>query len=769
MANNGEQSYQYIGVGTPIAQAALKATGQMIYTADLKLPHMLHAKVLFSSRPHARIRAIDTSRAEALPGVHAVVCCNNTPDRYYNSCGEVLDDFMTEQLFPPVVRYVGDKVAAVAADTEKIAEAALKLIDVEYEDLPANYDPERGLDESACVIHDHGGLEKGNLILTVVQSSGDVDAAMAKADRVFSGVYDCPAIHHGAIEPHASVAAYDAEGRLTVYTPSQDTFAMRRNLSRIFGLPMSKVRVSVPAIGGAFGGKIDLITEPIAAALAIKTGRPVKLVYNRTEDICSTRNRHAMKLYLRTGVMNDGTIVAEDMRAYVNAGAYASGTTSVVWAMCGRLFKVHRCPNVRFTGFPVITNTTIGGPMRGFGSPQLFFAQQRQMNTIAKALGIDMLDLQRKNLTNEHGVDPRNAVAHGNARPVECLNRAAELVRYGEAKREQEGSRAERYRIGVGVGVGAHGNGMYGIKPDITGLMLKMNCDGTCVLFTPSNEMGNSSVTLQKQIVAETLGMPLSDIDCVEADTRLTPYQLGDYSSRGTFVSGHGALKIAGQMRGLLAEVAGRMLSVPAETLRFAGRKAIAPDGAGVSLEQIVLFARENDQKELLCADSFASQAAIMSYGAHIAKVRVDTETGEIALLAYAAVHDVGKMLNPLSVTGQIEGALQMGFGNALSEDMNVDTRTGAVKNRTFKRYRMFYAGDMPRELHVEALDSFEPAGPFGAKSIGECSVVPTLSAIGNAVSNALGLEMNSLPITKDKVLLAIRQAEESEKQSADG
>ena len=751
-----DQQQNYIGANIPIAQAALKATGQMMYTADMKLPHMLHAKVLFSPRPHARIVKIDTSRAEALPGVRAVISHLNTPNRYYNSCGEVLNEFMTEQLFSPVVRYVGDKVAAVAADTEKIAEAALKLIDVTYEDLPANYDPERALDESAYVIHDHGELEKGNLILTVAQSSGDVDVAMGKADRIFSDVYECPAIHHGAMETHAALAVYDAEGMLTVYTPSQDTFAKRRNLATIFDLPMSKVRVSVPAIGGAFGGKIDLITEPIAAALAIKTGRPVRLVYNRTEDICSTRNRHAMRLYLRTGVMNDGTIVAEDMRAFVNAGAYASGTTSVVWAMCGRLFKVHQCPNVRFVGYPVITNTTIGGPMRGFGSPQLFFAQQRQMNTIAKALGIDMLELQRKNLTTQQGADPRNQLPHGNARPIDCLNRAAECIGYADACREQRESANGRYRIGVGVGVGAHGNGMYGVKADITGLMLKMNCDGTCVLFTPSNEMGNSSVTLQKQMVAETLGMPLSDIDCVEADTRLTPYQLGDYSSRGTFVSGHGALKIATSMQALLAEVAGRMLGVPAETLRFAGRAAIAPDGRRVSLEEIVLYSRDHDQKELMCAESFASQAAVMSYGAHIAKVRVDTETGEVKVLSYAAIHDVGKAINPLSVTGQIEGALQMGLGNALSEDMGVDERTGAVKNRTLKRYKMLYAGDMPRELTVEVLDSFEPAGPFGAKSIGECSVVPTLSAIGNAIANAIDAEVNSLPITKEKILEAI-------------
>jgi CO/xanthine dehydrogenase Mo-binding subunit len=562
------------------------------------------------------------------------------------------------------------------------------------------------------------------------------------------------------MEPHASVATFDAEGMLTIYTPSQDTFAMRRNLSSIFGMPMSKVRVSVPAIGGAFGGKIDLVTEPITAALAMKTGRPVKLVYTRTEDICSTRNRHAMKLRLRTGVMNDGTIVAEDMTVIANAGAYASGSTSVVWAMCGRLFKVHRCQNIRFTGYPVITNTTIGGPMRGFGSPQLFFAQQRQMNMISKALGIDMLELQRKNLTNQSGADPRNSVPHGNARPVDCLNRAAEAIGYEAALREQEQSRGKRYRIGVGVGVGAHGNGMFGIKTDITGMMLKMNCDGTCVLFTPSNEMGNSSITLQRQIVAETLGVRLSDIDCAEADTRLTPYQLGDYSSRGAFVSGHGALKIAQRMRTMLADVAAKQLREPAGSIQFSGGRAIAESGASVTLEEIVQYARDEEQRELLCTDSFASQAAIMSYGAHIAKVCVDTQTGEVRVLAYAAIHDVGTAINPLSVTGQIEGALHMGIGNALSEEMNVDERTGAVKNRTLKRYRMLYAADMPKELYVEALDSYEPAGPFGAKSIGECSVVPTLSAIGNAVSNALGLEMNRLPITNEEVLSAIRAAQ---------
>ncbi len=746
------ESRTLIGTPCPIDDAARKATGQLRYVDDVKLPGMLYARVLFSPVPHAKIKLLDTSEAERMDGVRAVVSYQNTPEVYYNSSGETLDIFKTERVFDDVVRYVGDRVAAVAADTPALAKQALAAIRVQYDPLPANFDPEAGMADDAYVLHTHGGLQRGNLMETVTQSCGDVDAAMEKAAHVFDDTYTVPPIHHGAIEPHAAIADYDASGKLTVYTASQDSFAVRTNLSRIFSLPMNRVRVSVPAIGGAFGGKVDMILEPVAAALSIQCGRPVKLVYSRREDIVSTRTRHAMKIRLRTAVSDDGTILAEDMRVLCNAGAYASGTSNIVWAMCGKFFKVHQCPNIRFTGYPVLTNTPVGGPMRGFGSPQLFFAQQRQMNRIAKALHLDMLALQTRNLTFPDGVDYRFDLPHGSAQPRACLERAKELIRYDEAVLEQERTKNARFRIGVGVGVGAHGNGMFGIRTDITALILKMNGDGTCTLFSGAHEMGNASLTLQKQMVAETLSIPLSHLSVVSADTELTPYQLGDYSSRGAFVSGRAALLVAEDMKQKLIACARALFLLPEAVVTLENGRATADSGQSASIEELVQFSRHKQLTELISARTGAANAAVVSYGAHIAKVRVDTMSGSVELLSYAAVHDLGYAINPLSVRGQIEGAVQMGAGYALSEGVFLD-EGGRVKNTTLKSYHMLRANEMPKELSVDWLNIPEPAGPHGAKSIGECAVVPAAAAIANAVGNAIDRPTNDLPLTRERIL----------------
>jgi CO/xanthine dehydrogenase Mo-binding subunit len=746
-----------VGAPYPIDDAALKATGQLRYVDDLKLPGMLHAKLLFSPVPHARIKNIDTSAAEEMEGVHAVVTYQNTPAVYYNSSGETMDVFKTERVFDEIVRFVGDRVAAVAADTPAIAAKAVRAIRVEYEPLPVNFDPEAGMRDDAYPLHTHGDLLRGNLMEVVRQSCGDVDATLSAAPHVFEDTYTVPAIHHGAIEPHASIAFYDACGKLTVYTASQDSFAVRVNLSRIFSLPMSRVRVSVPAVGGGFGGKVDMITEPVAAALSIRCGRPVKLVYSRREDIVSSRTRHAMKIRLKMGFADDGTILGEDMTVYCNAGAYASGTSNIVWAMCGKFFKVHRCRNIRFTGYPVVTNTPVGGPMRGFGSPQTFFAQQRLMQRAADALGMDLIKMERVNLTPPDGVDYRFDLPHGNARPLDCLNRAAELIGYDHCLAEQRASARERMRIGVGLAVGAHGNGMFGIRTDITAMVLKMNDDGSCVLFSGSHEMGNAAITMQKQIVSEVLGLPMGMIAAVFADTELTPYQLGDYSSRGAFVSGRAAMEVAEDMRAKLSALAAELLERKDARFTFVGGCVRAQDGPSATIGELIQFARHKKFTELISEKTAASPAAVISYGAHIAKVRVDVVTGAVELIDYAAVHDIGRAINPLSVRGQIEGAIQMGAGYALTEGIQIDG-SGKVANASFKTYRMLRANEMPERIQIDLVEEIEPSGPFGAKSIGECSVVPAAAAVANAVSNAIGRACNDLPITPERILKKLKE-----------
>lgn len=400
-----------VGQGIPIRDAVKKVTGQTRYVADQKLPGMLHAKVLFSTVAHARIKRIDCSQALALPGVKAVLWHENTPDVRYNGTGESIDRYRTERIFDDTVRFIGDRVAAVAAVDLATAEKAVRLIRVEYEPLPVNTDPEAGMVEGAYPLFEDCGLERGNLIETIRQSCGDVDKAMAEADLVLQDEYRLPMAHHGALETHACIAEWDADGKLTLHTTSQDIFSMRQNLCRIFCLPMSKVRIRVPAMGGSFGGRVDMILEPVAAALAIRAGRPVKLAYNRREEMLSTRTRHAMKIRIKSGVKRDGTILAQDMQVYCSAGAYVGGTCNIVWSMCSKFFKILTCRNLRFAGYPVVTNTPVGGPMRGFGSPQIFFAHQRHMNRLARSLDMDPMQLQEKkpDLSGRGGLPQRPA------------------------------------------------------------------------------------------------------------------------------------------------------------------------------------------------------------------------------------------------------------------------------------------------------------------------------------------------------------------------
>lgn len=745
-----------IGKDTSIRDAAVKTTGQMKYVADMSFPQMLHAKVLFSPLPHAKITRIDTSKAEALEGVHAVVCYKNVPDVKFNSCGEEIDGDKTEKLFDSTVRYVGDKVAAVAAETPAIAEKAVRLIEVEYQELPYYIDPEDALAEDAYPIH-----EGGNVIFEVDIAAGDVEAGMKEADYIYEDEYETPAIHHGAIETHASIAMYEANGKLTVYTPSQDVFGYRKNLSRIFQIPMSRVRVVNPGMGGGFGGKIDLVTEQITSLLAIKTGRPVKLVYTRREDIQSSRTRHAMKMRVKTGVKKDGTIVAQEMEVIANAGAYAGGTMSVVWAMSTKYFKLHKTPNIRFHGIPVYTNTPISGAMRGFGSPQEFFAQQRQMNKIARDLHLDLIEVQMKNLVEPYSADQRNGLSHGNSRPKDCVIQGAELFGWDKAKQEEELSGQEngRYRIGVGMAAAAHGNGVFGVRPDTTGVILKMNEDGSLVMYTGVSDMGNGSVTTQTLAVAEELGVTLDRIECIQADTDSTLWDLGNYSSRGTFVSCQAAVEAARMMRKEVLREAAQLLEEEEGNLFFENNRVWTVDQRekSVSFGEIAEHAKAVNQRDLCCSTTFASKAMAVSYGAHFAKVKVDTQTGEVQILDYTAVHDVGKALNPMAVEGQIEGAVQMGVGYALTEGLEIDAK-GKVKNTTFKQYHMPGADEMP-PIKIGLVEGIEPSGPYGAKSIGECSVVPAPAAIANAVANAIGREVNRLPM-KPADILALLQEE---------
>ncbi|MDN5362489.1 MAG: hypothetical protein PWP70_1536 [Moorella sp. (in: firmicutes)] len=749
---DGGAGLRQVGKPTPLKDAAAKATGRLTYVGDMELPHMLHGKILFSPVPHARIKSIDTSAAEALPGVRAVATYLNSPRVAYNSALRYSGHNIprNEYIFDEKVRFIGDRVAAVAADDEETAARALKLIKVEYEELPAVFDPEEALKPGAPEIH-----PGGNLAATVKAEAGDVAGAMATADLVFTDRITTPRVTHAAIELHACLAEY-SNGKLTVWSANQNIFATRLILAEVLGLPLNKVRVIKPPVGGAFGGKLEAVLEPVAALLALKTGRPVRLELTRREVMVSTRTRYAAVFYLKTGLKRDGTIVAQEIKAVMDKGAYATSALNVTSAMNDKAFKLYRIPNLRITALPVYTNNPIGGAMRGYGSPQLMAAREMHLDHIARALGRDPVDFRRQNLVRPGDINPRFNKTLGNCRPLDCLEEGA--ARFGWEEKRRRPKDTGRYRRGIGVASGNHGTGVFGVHVDLTTVALKMNEDGSCTLFTGNQDLGQGSSTALSLIAAEVLGLELDQVEVVEADTELTSWDVGTYASRVTWVGGNAAKKAAEKVREQLLEEAARLLAEPAGELELGGGYVYVRKNPvkRVSLGEIVIAAQQGpDQREIKAYESYHSVFGPGSYAADFAEVEVDTETGAVRVLNFVAAHDVGRAINPLQVAGQIEGGIQMGLGYGLSEELQIDPATGRVLNPSLKKYHLFKAADMPH-IDVILVEKGEEHGPFGAKSIGEAATVAVAPAVVNAVADALGLEFNDLPVTPEKILTAL-------------
>lgn len=753
----GNNEFREIGKRVPIRDAASKVTGKKIYVGDMKLPGMLYAKVLLSPKAHAKIKSIDTSEAENYPGVRAVATYLNTPQIKYNSALRFIDHKIpnTERIFDDTVRFVGDRVAAVAADSLAAAEAAVKLIRVEYEDLPVILDVEDAIKEDAYPIH-----EGGNIVGQAHVDAGDVDQAFTECDYIIEDRYTTQPIHHTALEPHVAIADWTYDDKLTIYSPCQNTFGFRVILGQIFGLPYNKIRMVSPAIGGAFGGKLEMTIEPVVAVLSKMTRCPVKLEYTRKESIIATRVRHASVAYVKTGFMKDGRVHAMELKLYTNTGAYATSALNVGGAMSHKVFKAYKIENMRFHVNPVYTNTLIAGAMRGYGSPQAYFGMERQFNQIAKFLHMDPAKVQMLNMVDPDSLDPCFHKPHGNPRPKDCLRRAMELIDYDKILGEQEETKNDRFRIGVGLALGVHGNNCFGAHRDVTTLMLKMNEDGTCILYSGSHDMGNDNVGMQKQIVAEVLGIPISKIDTVEADTDACLWHLGDYASRGTYVVGMAAKKVAESMKKELQKEASDLLEIAPEQVDLHDDRAwdSKDDSRSVSIAEVMLHCQRDSMRELCCSETHPAPRGPSSYGVHIAKVRVDMQTGETKVLEYAAVQDVGRVINPLALEGQLAGGIHMGLGYGLSENITYDEQ-GRPRETSLKKYKVLRATDMPKlYLDFVAEGEGEPGGPYGAKSLGECPVVPAAPAVVNAICNAIGAEINSLPANPEAVLKAIRE-----------
>lgn len=744
---------KYIGKPWPVFDATRKATGETIYADDLYFPNMLYGKILTSPVAHAQIKSIDLTEAEKLPGVRAVVSFKDSPSVLFNrNMNWIKDNKPAQELvLDRIVRYVGDKVAAVAADTEQIARKALRLIKVEYEELPAIFDAEEALKEGAYHIY-----PEGNLLKELIKVCGDVDGAWERTDYIIENKVSTAMVHHGAIEPHICIASWSRTGEIHIWEPQRAPFRTRLMLSTVFAIPCSKVHIHGTTMGGSFGSKEGLMIEPIAVLLAKKTGRPVKIRFDRKESMVSTFTRHRVNVYGKIGVDKKGAIKALEMTAIINAGPYCGDTTNVQGNMSNKIFKLYKIPNIRFTGRSVYTNTPLGGAMRGYGSPAVFYGLELLIDKVAKELKLDPVEFRLQNLVNPFDLDPSDQLSLGNARVKDCLVRGSELFNWEAKKAGQKSRETERYIYGYGVATTVHGNGVAPTSPDITVVSLELNEDGSMLLRTGLSDHGAGTYTVLKQIVAEILDLPMEQLTIIGAETYYGLYDRGAGSSRNTWVGGAAVAEVAQRMKNAMLRVAAEALKTPPEDIILEDEVFKTKDSTcQIDKKGVACFAYEVKRMKLIETLSYNSPKNAGSYGAHFAEVRVDKWTGEIKVEEYVAVCDVGKVLNPLLLEGQIQGAILMGIGMALFEELKLDEK-GGVKNANFKKYRMPKAKDMPK-ITIEFVEEYEEGGPYGAKSIGEASIVPVVPAVVNAVNDALGSELTELPLLPEKILSSLQ------------
>jgi CO/xanthine dehydrogenase Mo-binding subunit len=757
------------GQSLPRTDALLKVTGRLKYGADYEQEGFLHGKILRSPHPHALIRSIRTEKAKALPGVAAVLTAKDVPGR--NGFGAIIPD--QPVICGDKVRFVGDAVALVAAETERIAHQALELIEVEYESLPAVLDPREALKDDAPKIH-----EKGNLLSYNKLRKGDLDKGWAAAEVTIERTYRVPFLEHAYIEPDVTMAVPQADGTMVVEGPMQAPFTTRRNLAAVLGVPINRVRARQVPMGGGFGGKED---SPIdigcrAAVLAWHTGRPVRLALEREEVTLQTCKRHPMIMEIKLGAKKDGTLTAFAGTIYDEQGAYASLGPVIPPAGGSHIHSMvmmpgpYEIPHVRVDAYLCYTNHPYGGAMRGFGAPQVHIAHEQIMDELALELGMDPLEIRRKNAFKLGSTTAIGQVLDQSVGLRETLEACARAFEWEKRSKEAGYIDAEKTkRRGVGIGLGWYRTSI-GTAGDGCGANVYVHEDGSVLLFTGITEMGQGSSTVLPQICAEELGIFVDQVRLVQPDTHMVPESGPTVGSRSTTLMGNAIILAARQVKESILEAASELLGVPAQ---------------GLEAREGRIFHRKNPDRAVMFREAAARAMArgkrligqgwwtpppatldpetgqgnpyfVYSYSTHMAEVVVDVETGEVETTRYVAAFDVGKAINPQSVEGQIEGGVAMGLGYALMEE--VVMKDGYAQNLSLQNYLIPTSLDVP-EIQSIILERPNAHGPYGAKGIGEMPNIPATPAILNAIANACGGRVRSLPADPEKVFWAIRGA----------
>jgi len=801
--------YSIIGKATAMVDAAAKTTGSGKYTDDLVVPGMLVGKILHSPYPHARIKRIDTSRAEKLEGVVTVAVGADAPNPY----GILPVGHDEHALALDKVRYVGDNVACVAAVSEAVAEKALELIDVEYELLPAYFDPEESMKAQSDLIHDN---KPNNLEKDYHHVFGDPEKGFAEADQVAEARFIANEVTHAAMEPHSTLSSFELDphtgklGRLTVWSSTQVPYYLQHKLSLVLEIPMAQIRVIKPLVGGGFGGKSEVIPLEIIAAIAARKAKaPVKITYTREEVFWAHRGRPRTIIDLKTGVKNDGQITAVHARVLQDGGAYCSyGVVTILYsgALLGALYDI---PNIRYDGYRVLTNKPACGAMRGHGTVNVRFAFESQLDELAAKIGMDPAEIRQRNLLKPPCITVNGLRVQSYGLP-ECIQTTVERSGW----KERRGKLPKGRGLGIACSHYVSGAANSIIRSDMphSTVNIKIDRDGGVVVYTGASEIGQGSDTMTAQVAAEALGCSLNRVRVIAADTDVTPIDIGSYSSRVTFMAGNATLRAAEEVKKRIAAAAAAKMNCAAEELVFRDdsvlKNGVAPGAKGVAAEklevthsgasvsgrvegQILRGSLQQKRKEegpkewmtfeeavvaaidfhgaLTGTGSYApppearggkhkgggvGPSPAYSYSAQVAEVSVDEETGEVTVHKVWAAHDCGRALNPVSVEGQIIGSVWMGMGQALTEEMV--WKDGMLMNPGMLEYRSPSSVESP-EVEPIIVESVDPEGPFGAKECSEGSLAATIPAIANAIYDAVGVRLHESPFTPERVLAALR------------
>jgi CO/xanthine dehydrogenase Mo-binding subunit len=752
------QELDVVGKSYPQVDAIDKARGRTKFVSDLVVPNMLHGRILRSPLAHARILSLDTSQAEQLPGVKAVVTYADTPGVPF---GPRTEDWTI--LAKDKVRFCGDEVAAVAAIDQNTAEEALELIQVEYEELPYVVDPVEAMQPGAPLVHED---RDSNVAFEYAVEVGDVDAAFQNAHYVYEDSYFTNQVYQAYLEPMGALVDVDSTGRITFWVGTQIPNMMRLTYARALDIPLDQIRIIVPDYGGAFGGKMEHNTHLIAAVLAKKAGRPVKLFHTRHDDIVAGNPRVPMHIDIKLGVDRDGLLMAKDVRIVGGAGSRVVYAHAIVATACNRVDSLYKFQNVRAKGYTVYTNTVPTSCYRGFGNAQMTFVLESAMDMVADQLKVDPAELRIRN-----GMDPGDVSIHGweikSCGLKECVQRATVASEWKEKRQRRESL------TGIGLSCCNHvsGNRAFSREFDGSAGIVHIGRDGRILVYHGESDMGQGQKTTFAQIVAERLGVPLEMVHVATVDTEVSPFGMGSFATRGTLMGGNGVLAAADNAYQQLLGVAAEMLDAPPTDIACrkgdffvrsspesrVGFKLVAEQAA---LERmgapIIGFGTYNPGTVLPDpVTKYGNISPAYPFACQIAEVEVDPNTGHVDVKRITAAHDVGRAINPMATEGQVHGGVTQGFGWALMENMVMEG--GVIANANMLDYVTPTAMDVP-EITPILVEPIDPNGPYGAKGIGEPALNPTMSAITNAIYHATGIRITKLPVSAEEILSKLRE-----------